>query len=185
MRSMIVLLALLCGCARAVQVTSTPPDTRVVALSGFTVVPPAESGWTRTAYDSAQVVFEKPGNGRLTARAIAIDAAKTTEAFMRATEAQLEAEVAVLEMQSVHYNQTRVGDAPCLQYDGIFRDPRQGTGQPEFLNMKGYVCRDPANAGRAARLEFALRSALRNPPNMDAMLVHANSFLTSTVFTKQ
>jgi len=119
----------------------------------------------------------------LTAYVLPTDSSGGGEAFVRAAEAEREAEVSALEMVSVHYNGSSLGGATCLAYDGIYRDPLAASTRP-FRTRKGYVCRHPAVSARAVRMEIAYESETRAPSEAEALLSVADTFFHSVVFSR-
>jgi hypothetical protein len=59
-------------------------------------------------------------------------------------------------MVSVHYNRTQRNGAPCVAYDGIYRD-RSDQARP-FLSMRGEICRHPDSAQVMTQVELTQRS---------------------------
>lgn len=185
MRLIILFWAVALGCSAPVPESASQAAGIVIVRSGFTVEAPADSTWSQQS-DGAQVSFEKrhgPISATLVAQSFRVDSFPDDQAFLRFAEARQEAVVKKLEMLSEHYNRTRLGEAPCLQYDGVYRDERYVASESEYLFIKGYTCRHPTMAGQVTQLEFTQRSASRTPPRIEDMLATADAFFRSLVFT--
>jgi len=185
MRLLILICAVALGCSAPVPESASKADDIVIVRSGFTIEAPADSTWSQHS-DGAQVSFEKrhgPISATLVAQSFRVDSFPDNQAFLRFAEARQEAVVKELEMLSEHYNRTRLGEATCLQYDGVYRDERYAASESEYLIIKGYTCRHPTIAGQATQLEFTQRSASRTPPRTEDMLATADAFFSSVVFT--
>jgi hypothetical protein len=185
MRLIILICAAALGCSPSVPESASEGDDNVIARSGFTVEAPADSRWSQHS-DDAQVSFEKrdgPISATLVAQSFRVDSFPDDQAFLRFAEARQEAVVKELEMLSEHYNSTRLGEATCLQYDGVFRDERYAASESEYLFIKGYTCRHPTIAGQATQLEFTQWSVSPTPPRIEDMLAAADAFFSSVMFT--
>jgi hypothetical protein len=184
-RCAILLCVVAFGCSDPVPESSPNSHGTVILASGFTIEAPTDSAWSQKA-DGAQVTFGKTTDAlaaTLVASSFQADPFLDNEAFLVFAETRQEAAVSDLELVSVHYNRTRLGGTTCLQYDGIYRDERDADSESEYLSIKGYKCRHPTIAGRVVQLEFAQRSASRDPPGTEDVLATANAFFTSVVFT--
>lgn len=187
MRVIILMLAVICGCARPAPEPTKDVEDGIIVLSGFTVVAPSDTSWKQLDDRGTEATFEKRDgflSARLVTQSFPTDTFADDEAFLRSAETRQEAAVSELQMVSVHFNRTRLNGATCLQYDGIFRDERSTTSELVFLNIKGYVCRHPTIAARAVQVEFTQRSTTPSPLGMEDMLATADAFYNSTAFTK-
>lgn len=179
------LLLLASGCApRAYQ--ASPSPERAVLLPGVRLEAPAGDGWTAVERGAERVVLSRATpevTAALTAYLLPADPSAQGEAFIRAAEADREAEVGAFEMVSVHYYGTTLRGATCLAYDGIYRDPLAAPAR-QFRTRKGYVCRHPAASARAVRMELAYESTTRAPSDAEALLRIADTFFHSVAFSR-
>jgi hypothetical protein len=142
--------------------------------------PSSERGYT----PAERVVLSRTApevTATLVSHVLRADSSGNDEAFVRAAEAEREAEVGALEMVSVHYNGSTLDGATCLAYDGIYRDPLAAPAR-QFRTRKGYVCRHPALSTRAVRMELAFDSRSRTPPEAEALLGVADASFSSVGF---
>lgn len=186
MRTLLLILFLLVGgCASAPRSTPTAPE-RSLLLPGVRLEAPAEDGWVPIERAAERIVLSwstPEVTATLTATVLPADASGDGEAFMRAAEAEREAEVSALEMVSVHYNGSSLDGATCLAYDGTYRDPLANPARP-FQTRMGYMCRHPLESARALRMELSFDSASRTPPQAEALLRVADGFFRSVDFSR-
>jgi hypothetical protein len=179
------LLLLAGGCAPGAYQASPFPE-HTVLLPGVQLEAPAGDGWTTIERSAERVVLSRTTSEvatTLTAHVLPVDASSNDEAFMRAAEAEREAEVGALEMVSVHYNGSTLRGATCLAYDGIYRDPLADPAR-QFRMRKGYVCRHPEVSARAVRMELAFDAESRTPPEAEALIRLADAFFGSVAFSR-
>ena len=184
MRNLLLsLLFLAIGCAPRAFQASPPPD-RAVLLPSVRLEAPAGDRWTMVERGAERVVLSRTGpevTATLAAYVLPADPSGDDAAFLRAAEAEREAEVGALEMVSVHYNGSSLNGATCLAYDGIYRAPQAAPAR-QFQTRKGYVCRHPEGNARALRMELAFESGSRTSPEAEALLRDADTFFSSVVF---
>jgi hypothetical protein len=133
-----------------------------------------------------QVAFQEElpaSSTTLTAKSVPIGSFGNDHEFLTATEAQLVKELSTFRRLSLHFNHTRRKGAPCVQYDGIFRDSLAKLVHREILTLGGFVYRNPADTLRMLRLEIAQRSSFRGIP--DSTLSIAETFFDAVPFKSQ
>jgi len=187
MRMIILMLAVICGCARPAPEPAQDVEDRIILLSGFTIEAPSDTTWKQLDARGTEATFEKRDglvSARLVAQSFPLDSYADDEAFLRSAETGQEAAVSELEMLSVHFYRVRLNGATCLQYDGLYKEEPSTTSDAKFLYIKGYICRHPTLAARAVRLEFTQRSTTPSPPGLEDALATADAFFNSTAFTK-
>src|SRR5262245_7909084 len=158
---------------------------RAVVLPGVRLTAPDDHCWTiERGTDLAVLSRVTPEvTATLSARVLPADASSDDTSFARRAEADREAEVSALEMQSVHYKRSVLGGAMCLAYDGVYRDPRADPAR-QFHARRGCFCRHPHVRTQAVRLEITWDSASRAPPEAEYLISVAGTFFNSVVFTR-
>ena len=186
MRPLILTLILLIGgCASAPPSTPPAPD-RTLLLPGVRLEAPAEDGWATVERSAERIVLSRSTpevTATLTATVLPADASGDGKAFIRAAEAEREAEMGALEMVSVHYNGSSLSGATCLAHDGIYRDPLADPAR-QFRTVMGYVCQHPVESTRVVRMELSFDSSSRTPPETEALFRVADGFFRSVVFSR-
>lgn len=173
------------GCAPRPAGDVQPAMPNAILLPGVQLSPPADARWARIRSQD-EVAFTRTTEevrARLSAQVLSVEAPANEQAFLRAAEAHQEAAVGALDMVSVHYNRTLLGDALCLQYDGIYRDSLATDRTAQHLTLKGYRCRHPAAERQLLHMEVAIHSATRTAPDAEPLLREADAFFRSVVFT--
>lgn len=178
------LMLLAAGCASTAH-QAPPAVERTLLLPGVRLEAPAGGNWVTAVREAERVVLERTAPGvtaMLVAEVLPADVPSDDGAFLQEAEARQEAAVSALEMVSVHYNQTTLGGAACLAYDGIYRDARASGPARAFRKLEGYVCRERVTGARPVRLELTLYAASRTPPEVEELLGIADTFFRSARF---
>jgi hypothetical protein len=164
------------------QLHATTPDESVTLNSLIAEVPP---GWRRVESTSERAVFERATNGqRMTFSLSAQPIAPLPEdkAFLRFAEEHQSGQLSKLEMVSIHYNSTRKGGAPCLAYDGIYRDKTDKIAP--FLTFRGQLCRHPDFPGRIVQVELDQRSSTKDAAYKVDLLELSEQVFSAVQFTE-
>jgi hypothetical protein len=139
---------------------ATPVDS--VTLESLVAEVPPGTVWHRVESKSQRAVFGRTADGKHTTLSISeqpIRPLPEDHAFQRFAEDQQAQLLSKLEMVSVHYNRTQKKGAPCVAYDGIYRDKADQVSP--FLSFRGQLCRHPDSAGRMIQVELAQRSSTK------------------------
>jgi hypothetical protein len=139
------------------------PAAKTITLNGLVAEVPQEAGWSLTTSSPQQAVLERTGDLQRTTLSFAtspIAALPEDQAFLRFAEDRQQEVVSKLEMVSVHFNRTQRNGAPCVAYDGIYRDSSDQA-RP-FLSMRGEICRHPHSAQVMTQVELTQRSQTKD-----------------------
>lgn len=162
-----------------------PPRELRMALPGFSVKALPWSEWKIEQGNRDRMVVSKAQGRnlmRLRAEEFSLQPQVEGETFLKAAEAREQQAMAALQKLSAHYDIQRLGGAECLRYDGIYQDPGKAGTADEFLNRRGYVCQHPTRPGTAAQVDFSVRSPVRNPDGLEAMLQRADEVFETIEF---
>lgn len=184
MRTRILGLILLALCSLQSQLhAATPPEA--AKLDGLTIQLPPNSGWNQTKSSAQQIVYERTAQDRpvtLTYSTAPIEPQLDDQAFFRFAEARQAQTFSKLEMVSVHYyDGTHKQGAPCVRYDGIFKDKSAKT--LPFVSVRGLLCRHPVSSGKMIQMELAQRSGTREAAYKADLSETADQAFGATRFT--
>ena len=186
MKLLIVIVLVTFACANPVsaqkQVSITPES--IYHLDGVTVVSPNQPGWVLLQSNKSLISFHKRGEGEVvnasvkTIRTKVFDNEKELLASLEALKVE---ELSRLTKVSVHFNYVRFKASPCVQYDGIFTGD---TSAPnfEYLNFKGYLCRNPGGKDLVVKIELSNHSNQRGFSENSIDL--SNQFFEKMKFSK-
>lgn len=180
-------LLLLGACEREpVGRNGTPPPRELrMVFPSFSVKALPWSEWkTEQGNRDRMVVSKAQGRSlmRLRVEEFTLEPPVDDGSFFKEAEAREQQAMAELEKLSVHYDIDQLAGADCLRYDGIYRDPGKTGTADEFLNRKGYVCQHPSRPDTAAQMDFSVRSPIRSPPDIEAMLKQADGVFETLEF---
>jgi hypothetical protein len=119
--------------------------------------------WHRVEGTSQRAIYEHVAGGQRATLSISeqpLGPLPEGKTFLQFAEEQQEATLSKLERVSVHYNSTRKMGAPCLAYDGIYKDKADQV--LPFLTFRGQLCRHPDIAGKMIQVEVAQRSGTKD-----------------------
>ena len=155
---------------------------KIYKQTGATVASPNQIQWQIVKADKLETVFLKTtAEGKLNAfaRTMKIDVHENVKDLFDSLESLKKSEIRELNMDSLHFNNTEFKETPCLQYDGIFRNPVPNY---EYFNMSGYICRHPDDKNVAVQFEFSNYSNTRGYTAVENKL--SKSFFEKIKFAK-
>lgn len=173
--SLLLPLALLIGSQR-------PAEAAPISIPGFSVQAPDGDGWRRVEGGNETVRYERKSGDELSMfefTTTSMDESASDEAFLKESEAKLEAHFVERGLLSRHYNYTHSNGVACLAYDAIIRH-KPGELALEF--RKGWICRLPTDNARVAKLEAVRIAEARDESAEGAFLELADSVLRTVVF---
>lgn len=184
MRATLLGLTLLALCSLQSQLhAATPPET--AKLDGLTIQLPPDSGWNRIKGSAQQIAYERITQDQpatLMLSTTSIEPQPEDQAFFRFAEARQAQTFSKLEMVSVHYYPWMHGQgAPCVRYDGIFKDKNAQT--LPFMSVRGLLCRHPVSFGKMVQMELTQHSGTRESAYKIDLSGLADQVFGATQFT--